>query len=922
MDLRADADDAALVKILERVLADVGDIAGDLLGAELGVARIQLVFLEVDGGIEILAHEALVEEHGVLVVVALPGHEADEDVAAQGDLALIGRRSVGKNRGILPLAVRAHAAAMHALAHVDDRVLVDAGTVVGAQEFCELVFLRLAAVVGNGDGTRVHLRHDAVALGEDGDLGIHADLVFHAGADDRRLGAEQRNGLALHVRAHQGAVRVVVRQEGDHRRSDGDHHARGDIDIVHALAVHLNDLVAVAASDALVDEAAVFIDRLGSLADNVLILHIGGHVLDLIGHAAGRVIDLAERRLDKAVLVDAGVGRKVGDQADVRTFRRLDRAHTAVVAVVHVSDLHVRALAGKAAGAKRGEAALVRQLRERVRLIHELGERRRAEELLDRRSHRADVDQALRRHDVEILDGHALADDALHAGKADAELVLQQLSHAAQAAVAQVVDIVLIDDAARQCVHVVDARQDILHKDVLGDEAVGVVADGLLELLAAVLPEQLLEHAFAHALLDAALGDGVKVHKAAEIDHVVGEHAQRAAVHLDGDVVDADGVHLARFLVGHDVAVLIQDLARARIGDGIDELLPADTRPEGELLVVLVAADHGQVIAARIEEEVVDERLAGLDRGRLARAQLAVDLEHRFLVGLAGVLLKRHGHALIVAEQLEDLRVGLVADGADELRDGDLAVLVDADPEHLVGVGLVFEPRAAVRNDRGRQQRQIGLEVDLLAVIDAGGTHDLGDDHALGAVDDERAGLGHQREIPHEDLLLLDLAGLPVVEPHVHLQGRGIRRVARLALEHVVLGSLVHLVVDEAQLQVARVVGDRSDVGKDLAQTRVEEPLVGLLLKLQQVRHLHDLLVSGEILAQGLAVHLVSGHLLFTPFFSPLPCPERRNVLPGGPARHARVCCEKTSRTVLHFPPWCAILSVVGGGFGPSHFRL
>ena len=37
--------------------------------------------------------------------------------------------------------------------------------------------------------------------------------------------------------------------------------------------------------------------------------------------------------------------------------------------------------------------------------------------------------------------------DALHAGEADAELVLQQLAHAAQAAVAQVVDVVGRADA-------------------------------------------------------------------------------------------------------------------------------------------------------------------------------------------------------------------------------------------------------------------------------------------------------------------------------------------------------------------------------------------------------------------------------------------------------------------------------------------
>ena len=38
VDLRADADDAALVEVLESVLADVGNVARDLLGAELSIA--------------------------------------------------------------------------------------------------------------------------------------------------------------------------------------------------------------------------------------------------------------------------------------------------------------------------------------------------------------------------------------------------------------------------------------------------------------------------------------------------------------------------------------------------------------------------------------------------------------------------------------------------------------------------------------------------------------------------------------------------------------------------------------------------------------------------------------------------------------------------------------------------------------------
>ena len=73
-----------LVQILQGVLAHVGDVAGDLLGAQLGVPGLGLILLDVDGGEHVVLDQPLVEEDGVLVVVAFPGHKADEDVAGPG----------------------------------------------------------------------------------------------------------------------------------------------------------------------------------------------------------------------------------------------------------------------------------------------------------------------------------------------------------------------------------------------------------------------------------------------------------------------------------------------------------------------------------------------------------------------------------------------------------------------------------------------------------------------------------------------------------------------------------------------------------------------------------------------------------------------------------------------------------------------
>ena len=155
------------------------------------------------------------------------------------------------------------------------------------------------------------------------------------------------------------------------------------------------------------------VDRGVGLGDDVLLLLVGGQVADLVGDLA--VDDGAVRRLDEAVLVDPGVGGQGADQADVRAFGRLDRAHAAVVRRVDVSDLEAGALTGETTWPERGQAALVGQARQRVVLVHELAELRGAEELLHRGHHRADVDQRLRRDGLDVLGGHALAHDPLHA---------------------------------------------------------------------------------------------------------------------------------------------------------------------------------------------------------------------------------------------------------------------------------------------------------------------------------------------------------------------------------------------------------------------------------------------------------------------------------------------------------------------------
>ncbi len=546
--------------------------------------------------------------------------------------------------------------------------------------------------------------------------------------------------------------------------------------------------------------------------------------------------------------------------------------------VVDVAHVEARALSGQTAGAEGRHTALVRQLGEGVGLIHELAQRRGAEELLDRRRDRADVDEALRGDDVEILDRHALADDALHAAEADAELVLQQLADAAHAAVAEMVDVVRLADAVGQAVEVVDGGEDVVDDDVLGDQHVDVLADGVLERLALVLLGERAHDDAAHELLHAELS-GVEVDIAADIHHAVGEHAHVLAVDAQRHGEHARVGDPARVGAGEHLPGLVQQLAGEGIGHGRGQLEARDAREEGELLVELVAADVGDLIAAAVIEQTVEQSLGGLDRRGIAGTQLAVDLDQALLAAAGRVLLERGDHALVLAEDLLQALVRRRADvgvahaaqpggraalvvgahGLEEPGDGELAVLVDADVEDVVGVGLILQPRAVIRDHGGGVDADHGL-VGGLVEVDAGGADDLGDDDALRAVDDEGAARGHDREVAHEDLLLLHLAGLLVIEMHLDLERGGIGGVARLAFLLGVLGLLVHAVIDEAQHEIAGVVRHGVHIAEHLVQTCLQEPLVGALLDLQQIRHVLDLLDAGKALSQGLAVVNIFWH--------------------------------------------------------------
>ena len=199
----------------------------------------------------------------------------------------------------------------------------------------------------------------------------------------------------------------------------------------------------------------------------------------------------------------------------------------------------------------------------------------------------------------------------------------------------------------------------------------------------------------------------------------------------------------------HFAGLLVDDVVRRRPC----RRLPSTSTGRRSILRVLQLPDRrlGE-LAVLLDEDLARLRVVDVARRALAGEQLVLD---RLRVLLARLEEDGLGRVEVV-EQL----LGRVAERAQQHRRVQLAAAVDADVEDVLVVELEVEPRAAVRDHAGGVEqlaRRVGL---ALVVIEehARRAVQLADDDALGAVDDERAGVGHQRDLAEVDLLLLDVA--------------------------------------------------------------------------------------------------------------------------------------------------------------------
>src|ERR1700686_4540674 len=278
---------------------------------------------------------------------------------------------------------------------------------------------------------------------------------------------------------------------------------RADVDVIHFIAIDENKVTRLTSINQLAGDASLVVEFNIRLRNRVTIffprrqrerkrldlnrfllpvfeirvdlLHLAllGIIADLKRAVSGvnyndvvddaSVLYLAIRRLDEAVIVDARKAAQRRYQSNVRTFRRFNRTDASIVRRMYVAHFESSAFARQTARPKSRETPLVRNLRQRICLIHELRQLRRPEEFADRSHHWLRVDQVVRhRRRHFLVHAHLFLDRAFHADQADAELIFQQLANRADAAIAQVIDVIHRADVLTQLQQVLDRRVEIV----------------------------------------------------------------------------------------------------------------------------------------------------------------------------------------------------------------------------------------------------------------------------------------------------------------------------------------------------------------------------------------------------------------------------------------------------------------------------
>ncbi len=119
VNLGADFHNAVIVKIAQRFIAHIRNVARDFLWTKFGVPRFHFMHVDVNRGEHVSFQQVFTQHDSVFKIIAIPRHKTDKNITPQGKFTVFNGRPVGNNIPRVNFVVLA-----------DNRHLVDAGILV------------------------------------------------------------------------------------------------------------------------------------------------------------------------------------------------------------------------------------------------------------------------------------------------------------------------------------------------------------------------------------------------------------------------------------------------------------------------------------------------------------------------------------------------------------------------------------------------------------------------------------------------------------------------------------------------------------------------------------------------------------------------------------------------------------------------
>ena len=717
----------------------------------------------MDGGETVFLNNTLGYEDGVFEVVTVPWHECHAHVLTQRQLTEVGRWTICQHVTALDWFTQGHA-----------RHLVNTGVLVRTGVFGQVInvdtrFARIHLVFVNFDNDTgcVDVLNGTATLSNSGNTGVNGYSTFHTGTNQRLISTQSWNGLTLHVCTHQCTVGVIVFQERDQGRTDGNHLLGGYVHVVNLVAAEQAGFAFATAGNQVFYKVAFVIQVGVRLSDNVVAFFDSRQVVNFVGH--NTVGHFTIRSLQEAVFVSLCVHGQGVDQTDVWTFRRFDWTYATVVSRVYVSNFKACTFTGQTTWAEGRDTTFVRNLRQRVVLVHKLRQLAGAKELFHGCRNRLGVDHILRHQGIQIAQRQTLFHRTFYTHQANAELVFRHFAYGTDTTVAEVVDIIDfaftvtdIDELLHHFDDVVFAQDTGTFDFVAQQRTVELHTTDRREVITVFREEQVLEQAFC----------SFTSRRLTRAHHAV-DFYQRAQAVVGW--VDTDSLR--------NVCAVVQIVGEQRLDTLVTRLAQLRQQIQAQLHVRCTDQLTGGFVNVVFRRnftrdvlnwnfdmlDIVFFQLANMTRSNTTRF-FYVDLAIGFDVEGGSLTTQALWHQFhlqfvvtnfednFVKEQVKDLLSGVLQCTQD---DGcrQFTTTVDTDKQVVFRIELEVQPGTTVRDDTRVIQhftRRVGFT--LIGVKeDAWATVQLRNDNTLSTVDNKGTVVGHERNFAHVHFLFFDV---------------------------------------------------------------------------------------------------------------------------------------------------------------------